>query len=215
MTRLPLFVAALAGFAGLSLTFGAVPVHAGNSPTAASGIAGAAVFKHDPMVSMSSAAAAVLTSTATAAKAEYTPSDDEAEFLDRINEERSAQGLAPLRFDPICMTVARLHSREMAAKKYFSHDSPTQGHRSPMERYLTGAGLSTRANVSMPAYLLVGENLFYSTMPGVDRGHYALMHSEGHRQNILDSRFVAAGVGVYRNSDGEYWVTEVFLNRKD
>ena len=36
------------------------------------------------------------------------------------------------------------------------------------------------------------------------------MNSPGHRANILEPRFTKIGVGLYRNSEGRFWVTEMF-----
>lgn len=136
------------------------------------------------------------------------PTADERKFLLLVNEERRARGIAPLAYNAGLRDVARTHSREMAAKRYFAHESPTPGLRTPMDRYL-------RSLSRQPQYLLVGENLFYSSATGVERGHKALMDSPGHRRNLLDPRYDAIGVGTYVNADGEYWVTQMFMKRRD
>ena len=124
-----------------------------------------------------------------------------------INREREARGLRPLALDPELSEVARAHSREMAAKGYFAHESPTPGLRTPMERYRS-------AFPGTPQYLAVAENIFYSSVVSAERGHKALMGSPGHRKNILDGRFEAVGIGTYTNPAGEYWVTQMFLKRR-
>lgn len=152
------------------------------------------------------AAAGAISSTANVALVRAT--SDEQEFLTLVNQERAARGLSPLRFDPLCTQVARRHSRDMADRNYFGHESPTAGRRTPMQRYLAASG-------RQPQYLVVGENLFYCSMAGVERGHRSLMASEGHRRNLLDPRYEAVGVGTYTNAQGEYWVTQVFVKRRD
>lgn len=137
-----------------------------------------------------------------------TPTTDEQRFLVLVNQERRARGLSRLRFDPLLCEVARAHSRDMAARKYFSHEAPNARQRTPLDRY-------QGACAKPPHYLLVGENLFYCSAPGVERGHKALMESPGHRKNILDGRYESAGVGSYTSDDGEYWVTQMFLKRRD
>ena len=129
---------------------------------------------------------------------------NEMKFLELANKERTARGLAALVVDPLLVQVGRRHSREMAEKSYFSHTSPTEKLKTPMDRYLA---METRR----PSWALVGENLFYCSIVDTDRGHTAFMNSEGHRDNILESRYERMGVGVYVTPKGEFYVTEVFL----
>jgi uncharacterized protein YkwD len=137
---------------------------------------------------------------------------DEIEFVQRINAERTSRGLNALTVDPLLVDVARAHSREMFDKNYFDHHSPTPGITTPMDRYL--AGLHA-VNLPTPDYLLVGENIYYCSEStdtyNVAFAHRALMNSPGHRANILEPRFARIGVGIYRDSAGELWVTQMFL----
>ena len=151
---------------------------------------------------------------------ETEPSDglrpEEREFVARINDERTSRGLNALTLDPLLVSVARGHSREMADKDYFDHHSPTPGLRSPMDRFLAGLHDSGE---STPSYVLVGENIYYCSESNetynVAYGHRALMNSPGHRANILEPRFAKIGLGVYRNAQGEFWVTEMFLKDRE
>ncbi len=138
---------------------------------------------------------------------------DEQRFMMLANKERVAQGLPELKLDPTLVATARAHSREMGQKNYFAHESPTPGRRSPMQRYLSTC--REMGNNRRPQQLVVGENIFYCSATGVERGHRAFMNSEHHRENILDSRYEAVGIGTYTNGKGEYWVTQVFLKRRD
>lgn len=132
-------------------------------------------------------------------------SADEAEFIGRVNAERTERGLNALAVDPLLVQTARAHSREMCDLDYFNHHSPTPGLNSPMDRYIKGL---KNSGSGQPDYLLVGENIFYcsvfNTVYNVDYGHRALMASPGHRANILDSRFTKIGLGVYHNAKGEF-----------
>ena len=136
---------------------------------------------------------------------------DEQEFVDRINGERSQRGLCMLTVDPLLVRTARAHSREMCARDYFDHHSPTPGLSTPMDRYLSAL---KNIGADTPDYLLVGENIYYCSVSddvyNVDYAHRALMNSPGHRANILEPRFVKIGLGIYRNAKGEFWVTEMF-----
>lgn len=128
-----------------------------------------------------------------------------------INAEREQRGFSTLVLDPMLTQTARAHSEEMCSADYFDHHSPTPGLSSPMDRYLSSARL---LGLPQPEYLLVGENIYYCSVYNdiynVDYAHRALMASPGHRANILEARFSKIGVGVYRSSKGEFWVTEMF-----
>lgn len=136
---------------------------------------------------------------------------EEAEFIARINDERTSRGLNALTLDPLLVSTARGHSREMCDRDYFDHHSPTAGIQTPMDRYLTTLHAS---GYPTPGYLLIGENIYYCSESNdtynVAYGHRALMNSPGHRANILESRFARIGVGVYRDAQGQFWVTEMF-----
>lgn len=129
---------------------------------------------------------------------------DESRFLELTNSERVARGLNPLTYDPALTEIARAHSREMSVKNYFDHHSPTAGLETPLDRYLSYVK-------ERPSWALVGENLFYCSIADVDRGEEAFMNSPTHRANILESRYERMGVGIYTNSEGEFFVTEMFI----
>ncbi len=138
-------------------------------------------------------------------------SSEEQEFIEKVNAERTQRGLNALAVDPLLVRTARAHSREMCARDYFDHHSPTPGLTTPMDRYLKGLH---DMGGSTPESLLIGENIYYCSVfndvYNVDYGHRALMDSPGHRANILEKRFTKIGLGVYRNARGEFWVTEMF-----
>ncbi len=102
--------------------------------------------------------------------------------LNLMNQERVAEGLAPLVPHAGLRSVARVHGLEMFAYGYLSHRS-RNGY-SPAQRVL-----EQRVRVR-----LVGENLAYA--PDVVTAHTALMASEDHRQNILSPQFSLVGIGV-------------------
>jgi uncharacterized YkwD family protein len=110
-----------------------------------------------------------------------------------VNEQRAANGLAPLTLNAALSNAARAKSQDMHDNKYFSHTSPTYG--SPFEM-LTAFGISYRS---------AGENIAmgYSTPEAVMS---AWMNSEGHRKNILNPSYTQIGVGYV--ADGNYWTQE-------
>lgn len=137
---------------------------------------------------------------------------EERDLIADINRAREAHGLSDLTLDPILSGAARSHSREMCGLAYFDHHSPTAGQTTPMDRYFIA--LRARGE-GTPQSALVGENIFYASVTdatyNVDYAHVALMRSPGHRANILEPRFTKIGVGLYRDGQGRFWVTEMFL----
>ncbi len=137
---------------------------------------------------------------------------EEQELIADINHAREARGLNVLVPDPLLGGAARAHSREMCGKDYFDHHSPSAGMTTPMDRYFQALQAHGEGR---PDSALVGENIFYASITNstynAQYAHEVLMQSPGHRANILEPRFSKVGVGVYRDSRGRFWVTEMFL----
>jgi uncharacterized protein YkwD len=110
--------------------------------------------------------------------------------LCQLNRERAHRGLRRLKLDKRLGRAARRHARDMARRKYFSHD--TLGGGSFVDRirragYLKGAYTWT-----------VGENLAWGSH-GFSRPRVIMrmwMNSPGHRANILNPSFREVGVGI-------------------
>jgi uncharacterized protein YkwD len=110
--------------------------------------------------------------------------------LCQLNVNRARHGLRPLRLNRRLSAAARRHSRAMARRHFFSHNSLNGS--SFLDRirrtgYLRGARSWT-----------VGENIAYgsgrlSTPRAIGR---AWMNSAGHRANILSRSFHAIGIGI-------------------
>lgn len=117
----------------------------------------------------------------------------EAQVVALVNEERAANGLAPLTLSEDLSNAARAKSQDMHDNNYFSHTSPTYG--SPFDM-LKSFGIS---------YNAAGENIAmgYATPDAVMEGW---MNSSGHRANILNSAYTQIGVGYVAN--GNYWTQE-------
>lgn len=108
--------------------------------------------------------------------------DKEKEMLDLVNQERMKVGLKALEPDMELVKLARMKAQDMIDKGYFAHQSPTYG--SPFDM-MKAAGI---------AYHTAGENLAGAST--VARAHTALMNSEGHRRNILNSAYDHVGIGI-------------------
>lgn len=124
--------------------------------------------------------------------------DLEAQMLVLVNAERRAAGLPAVEPDGELTEVARAHSRDMLARGYFSHYSPE------------GRDLEDRLRGSRVRYLTAGENL--ALAPTLYTAHKGLMHSPGHRANILRPQFGRLGVGILDGGSHGLMVTQAYRN---
>jgi len=122
----------------------------------------------------------------------------EAEMLVMINGERAKEGLHPLVADTQLREVARMHSRDMFARSYFSHITPDG--LSPFDR-IRQADISFRT---------AGENLALAQTLAI--AHQGLMDSPGHRANILKASFGRVGIGILDGGIYGLMVTQNFRN---
>lgn len=106
-------------------------------------------------------------------------------MLDMVNTERTKRGIKPLTLDPKITPVARDYAMDMWKRQYFSHFNPE------------GQTVAERFKSAGITYQIVGENL--ALAPTVQTAMVGLMNSEGHRANILDTRFARVGMGVVDN----------------
>jgi uncharacterized protein YkwD len=129
--------------------------------------------------------------------ARVSPSLEE-QMIALVNEERQKQGLKPLKADPELTAIARAHSKDMFEKGYFSHIS------------LDGKDPFERMREAHISFFNAGENLALAqTLP---MAHSNLMHSPGHRANILSPAFGRIGIGIL---DGGYYglmISQEFRN---
>ncbi|GAA3218179.1 CAP domain-containing protein [Actinocorallia longicatena] len=120
----------------------------------------------------------------------------ELKVLELTNAERAKGGCPALRGDARLATAARLHSQDMAAQNYFSHDSKDGS--SPWDRI-------KRQGYTDPG----AENIAagYPTPAAVMKGW---MNSPGHRANIMNCKLKALGVGVQtaRGGKGPWWTQD-------
>jgi hypothetical protein len=116
-------------------------------------------------------------------------------LFDLLGRARARAGLRPLKRDPALDRVARNHSEEMSASRFFGHVSPLRG---TLGRRLARDGLSpvgSAENVARGGSLL--------------RIHRNLMASPSHRINALGPGFTHVGIGV-ANVGEDLVATEIF-----
>ncbi len=124
--------------------------------------------------------------------------DAEQEIVRLVNRERQSRGLATLVVDDRLVQAARKHSQRMAAADMVEHQCPGEPQ------------LSLRLGETALRFDVSGENVAFAA--DAPRAHTALMHSPGHRANILDGQFTTIGVGVVRTPEGIF-VTQDFARR--
>jgi uncharacterized protein YkwD len=110
-------------------------------------------------------------------------------LLREINEVRAEHGVAPLRPSSLLAAAADHHSRQMAERGFFDHDSRNG---SPFWKRVE------RFYPSPPAgHWSVGENLAYG-LPSLSAGGAvrAWMGSRGHRANLLSATWREIGLGA-------------------
>jgi hypothetical protein len=121
----------------------------------------------------------------------------EAENAHAVNVYRETLGILPYELDPRLIQAARRHAKEMIDKDYFSHESPTEGHKSFGDRAAL-AGYKGAA----------GENIAFGPRTG-EKAFWMWFDSPGHHQNMANPSASALGVGKWNN----HW-TQVFGNGK-
>lgn len=117
---------------------------------------------------------------------------DEKLMLRLMNWERAEYKKPALSPYTALKPVTRGHSENMAKNNFFSHTDP-EG-RDPFDR-MKAEGIR---------FSMAGENLSMG-YPNVFAAHWGLMNSKGHRENIMQSGFKQADVGVAFRKDAPYF----------
>jgi uncharacterized protein YkwD len=129
----------------------------------------------------------------------------ERQAFDLLNAERFAIGLEPLMWDDRLSKVARLHSRNMANEKFFSH------------RGNDGTMIDDRAELlGVRNWAAIGENIAFlrGYADPVAGAVEKWMQSPSHRRNLLNPTWANSAIGIAVADDGAYYLTQVFLRMK-
>ena len=124
---------------------------------------------------------------------------DEWEVFNLINQQRSQNGLSPLKIDYEVQRVARIKAQDMVDNNYFSHNSPTYG--SPFQML----------NSFKISYKTAGENIAGNSSNSA--AVTAWMNSSGHKANILNSSFNYTGIGVINGSKYGKIYVQMFIGK--
>ncbi|WP_246145585.1 CAP domain-containing protein [Bacillus rubiinfantis] len=119
------------------------------------------------------------------------------QVVDLTNAERRKKGLANLKMDTQLSGVAQKKADDMQQNHYFSHTSPTYG--SPFDM-MRDFGVTYKA---------AGENIAQGQRTPQEVVN-AWMNSEGHRANILSTKYTHIGVGF--ETAGKHW-SQMFIGK--
>lgn len=148
----------------------------------------------------------------------------------QVNDEREADGLAPLDWSDDLAALSRAHSQDMVRRDFFSHTNPDG--QSPTDR---GEAMDVQCATVVGNQQAHGiaENIYdasaYHTRRTTTQGDetsvtydwktadelsetvvQGWMDSPGHRRNILDDTYEAQGLGVAVSDDLRVLVTQTF-----
>ena len=126
----------------------------------------------------------------------------EKEMFGLHNETRKEYGLGPLCLSPVLTKAARARSQDMLNRDYFSHYTP--GGVTVIDQLKRKGYYSQEPS----DYHILGENIAMggdgSDQDTPEHLFTELMHSEGHRENILKGDFDEVGVGARSGTFQEY-----------
>lgn len=124
-------------------------------------------------------------------------------IFNKVNEERTKAGVAPLTYNTTMEKYARIKSQDMGYNNYFSHTD------------LSGNYITTKMKADGVTYNAWGENIAYIsgvTDPTALANQFMTnwMNSQGHKENILSTKFSSIGVGVYKIGNKVYATQEFY-----
>ncbi len=107
------------------------------------------------------------------------------EMFSLLNKERNKLGIPELTWNGKLAVISQNYAAYMWENHYFGHVSPDS------------KDVGDRLNAAKINYSVAGENL--ALAPTTVSAEGGLMNSEGHRDNILNTRFNKVGIGVVDN----------------
>ena len=120
-------------------------------------------------------------------------------ILEKINEQRIANGLPALTLDSLLTATAQTKAKDMVENNYFSHTSPTYG--LPFEM-MQNAGVT---------YISAGENIAGNS--SIDDAITSFLSSEEHSKNILSNSYNYIGIGIEKSNTYGYVIVLMFIGK--
>ena len=133
------------------------------------------------------------------------PSNVEKAIHRATNEQRATHGYGRLAYETHLAGIARTHSRAMATRGFFAHESPDGS--TTMDRYRRANYDGQQGGENIAKQYAASTTDAESIATDVVEGW---MNSPGHRENILTSSFDLEGIGLYQGDDGALFVTQNF-----
>lgn len=121
----------------------------------------------------------------------------EKQLFDLVNRERARAGRSTLEWNDDLARAALKHSQLLAAHQELSHQFPGE------------ALLQERVGATGARFNSVAENV--AEAPDVSTAHNGLMHSPGHRENILNPDYNAIGISIVQRGQ-ELYITQDFAH---
>jgi len=128
--------------------------------------------------------------------------------IDRVNAERAARGLPPLKLSEALRSAARYHATDMAQDDYYDHDT----HDRLGGQLLRVCDVWSRVRSYYPSPLSENIAVGYATPASVMA---AWLESGGHRDSILNASYREIGVGYARGGSWEHYWVQDFGTRDD
>lgn len=116
-----------------------------------------------------------------------------------VNAARKKSGRSALKMDIELTAVAMKKAQDLVKNNYFDHISPTYGDPFVMMKQF---GIHFQS---------AGENLAGNSE--IEKAQDALMHSEGHRNNILNPDFTNIGIGIAKSPLYGYIFVQMFIGK--
>ena len=132
-------------------------------------------------------------------------SEMERQTFGLINQKRAELGLSALVWNEDAARIARLHSENMVKFNFFSHVGAD------------GLTVDDRADsVGLGRWSAIGENIAYNRgyAKPVETAVENWLQSQGHRKNLLNNEWRETGIGIAVNTNGAFYFTQVFLQRR-
>lgn len=125
------------------------------------------------------------------------------EIVERTNALRRENGLPALTMDDDLMHAAQVRAEEAAANLAYRHTRPNGSSFKSVLRY--SGSMTAGENIGMKDDNLKGvpENLAEIQVD-------SWANSSGHRQNMLDADYTAAGAGIAQDPFGMYYIVQLF-----
>ncbi len=124
-------------------------------------------------------------------------SDFETEVMNQVNNYRSSIGLANLSRLNLVSKEAETHSVYMVNKEALSHDN---------------FDIRTQNLMNNADAISIAENVAYGYKTAAELLK-SWLNSEVHRRKIEENRYTDFGISAKYNSNGSYYVTQIFIER--